>query len=94
MAVSACRSRSRDSWTSSSACCLVSVGSEIENDCSQFRNVTEIYISPEVLNAGVEAMDECKKRKLGSLDTAIAVYLAMRAVETMALMVEADQTRH
>jgi hypothetical protein len=56
--------------------------------------MTEIYISPEVLNAGVEAISECKQRKLGNLDTVVAIYLAMRAVEEMALLAEDDQTRH
>ena len=46
----------------------------------------EAVIFPEMLQAGVEAMAECKSRNLTPYETAIAVYLAMRAVEEIAAM--------
>jgi hypothetical protein len=48
--------------------------------------VNEVVILPEMLEAGVEAADECKKRKLATHDMVIAVYLAMRGIEEIAVM--------
>lgn len=41
---------------------------------------------PEMLEAGLEALEEAKKRNLTPHDTVITVYLAMRALEEIAEM--------
>jgi hypothetical protein len=56
--------------------------------------VNETVILPEMLEAGVEALTECRKRKLGDLDVAIAVYLAMRAIEEIATMRAESRSVH
>ena len=48
--------------------------------------MTEVVILEEMLEAGVEAYDECRKRKLGPADVCVAVFLAMRAVEEIAAL--------
>ena len=52
----------------------------------------EVVMLPEMLEAGMQALDECRGRK--PEDVCIAVFLAMRAIEEIALMREASQTRH
>ena len=41
---------------------------------------------PEMLEAGLEAMEESRARGLGDHDICIAVFLAMRAIEQIAVM--------
>ena len=48
----------------------------------------EVVILPEMLEAGVEALVEARHKELGDLDTAVAVFLAMRAIEAIAVMRE------
>jgi hypothetical protein len=48
--------------------------------------VSEVLVLPEMLSAGVEALGECRKRKLTEADTAVAVYLAMSAIYEMYAM--------
>ena len=47
---------------------------------------TEVLLLPEMQAAGLEAMIEAEKKGLEKCDAVIAVYLAMRAVEMMALI--------
>jgi hypothetical protein len=56
--------------------------------------VTEIVILDEMLQAGMEAYAECKKRKLSNADICVAVYLAMRCLEEMALDRDEQSTVH
>lgn len=56
--------------------------------------MSETVILPEMLEAGIEALRECRKRKLPDLDAAVAVYLAMRALEEIYVMREENETRH
>jgi hypothetical protein len=56
--------------------------------------VKETVILPEMLAAGVEAMAECKARKLTPYETAIAVYLAMRDIEEICYMRRDEETLH
>ena len=56
--------------------------------------MTEVVILEEMLEAGVEAYDECRKRKLGPADVCVAVFLAMRAVEEIAQMRIPEATVH
>ena len=56
--------------------------------------VSEVAILPEMLIAGAEAVHECHERDFSDVDTAIAVYLAMTAVYQMAVIKEANETRH
>lgn len=55
--------------------------------------MSEAVIFPEMLQAGVEAMAECRSRKLTQYETVIAVYLAMKAVEEIAIM-RGEETLH
>lgn len=41
---------------------------------------------PEMLEAGLEALQESKKRKLRDEDVCVAVFLAMRAIEEIYAM--------
>jgi hypothetical protein len=43
--------------------------------------MTEVVFIPEMLEAGMEALAESKKRKLSDEDVCVAVFLAMRAIE-------------
>lgn len=47
-----------------------------------------------MIAAGIEAIAESRERGLEEAETAVAVYLSMRAVEEMFLMREGQQTRH
>lgn len=55
--------------------------------------MSETVIFAEMLQAGVEAMAECKSRKLTQYETVIAVFLAMRAVEEIVSM-RGEETLH
>lgn len=48
--------------------------------------MNETVILPEMLQAGLEALAECKKRKFNARDTVIDVYLAMEAIREIAAM--------
>ena len=63
-------------------------------DAVEAEEVSEVWILPEMLAAGVEALAESKKKRLDKGNTAIAVYLAMRAVEEIARMKQAEETVH
>lgn len=56
--------------------------------------MSETVIFPEMIAAGIEAISESRDRGFEDAETAVAVYLAMRAVEEMFLMREGQQTRH
>lgn len=56
--------------------------------------MSETVILPEMLQAGMEALAECRRRGLDDEDVAVAVYLAMSAVYQMAALSESSQTRH
>lgn len=43
---------------------------------------------PEMLNAGIEALEESRQRHLDDTNTCVAVFLAMRAIEEIAVMKE------
>ena len=43
--------------------------------------MVEVVMLPEMLEAGLEALAESKKRKLKNEDICVAVFLAMRAIE-------------
>jgi ABC-type arginine transport system permease subunit len=43
--------------------------------------LVEVVMLPEMLEAGMEALAESKKRKLTDEDVCVAVFLAMRAIE-------------
>lgn len=46
----------------------------------------ELAIFPEMLAAGVEALDECRRRELSDADIAVAVYLAMESIRAVRAM--------
>jgi hypothetical protein len=48
--------------------------------------VSEILILPEMVEAGIEQVAECRKMKLDDEDTAIKVYLAMQGVFAILVM--------
>ena len=48
--------------------------------------MAEVVLLPEMLEAGLEAMADGKKRKDDDKDICIAVFLAMRAIEEMYVM--------
>ena len=52
----------------------------------------EVQIIPEMLEAGVQALEE--GRGYRPADLVIAIYLAMRGIEEIAVMREASLTRH
>lgn len=54
----------------------------------------EVAILPEMLEAGLEALAESKKRKRHPSNVVVAVYLAMRAVEAMYAMQQEKGTVH
>ena len=43
--------------------------------------MNEVVIIPEMVESGVEVMEECAQNDKTPHDTVIAVYLAMRAIE-------------
>lgn len=45
----------------------------------------EVLLLPEMLAAGVEALDEANRRELDPANVCVAVYLAMRVVEQLAM---------
>jgi len=48
--------------------------------------LTEVVMLPEMLEAGLEALAESKKRRLADEDVCVAVFLAMRAIEEIYAM--------
>ena len=48
--------------------------------------MSQLVIFPEMLEAGVEALTECRYKSIGSEDTVISVYLAMEAIKQIAIM--------
>ena len=52
----------------------------------------EVMILPEMLEAGVQALEEGKGYTPDQL--VVAIYLAMRGIEEIAVMHEASGTRH
>lgn len=48
--------------------------------------MSETVLLPEMLEAGVEALVESRIRNLSDLNTCVAVFLAMRAIEQIAVM--------
>lgn len=48
----------------------------------------EVIVLPEMIAAGMKAMDEAHHRDLSAEDVVIGVYLAMRAIEAMVVMQE------
>ena len=55
-------------------------------DAVEAEEVSEVVLYPEMLEAGVEALVESRRRKLDDGNTAIAVWLAMKAIEEIAAM--------
>lgn len=45
--------------------------------------MSEIYIPAEMVQAGVEALEEAQRKKFSKFEIALVVYLSMRAVEEM-----------
>ena len=56
--------------------------------------MSEVVILDEMLQAGIEAYLECRKRKMQSAETCVAIYLAMRCLEEMAAMDDEKQSVH
>ena len=56
--------------------------------------MNEVVILPEMLEAGVEAVLECRKLKQPDHDLVIAVYLAMRGIEEIAVMRADNKSVH
>lgn len=54
----------------------------------------EVILFPEMLAAGVEALSESKKRELDDANICVAIYLAMRAAEEIALAQGEEGTIH
>lgn len=50
--------------------------------------MSEVFILPEMLAAGVEALQECRIADRGDEETAVTVYLAMEAIREIAIMRE------
>lgn len=46
----------------------------------------EVHFFPEMLQAGVEALEECRRRELSDEDIAVAVYLAMEGIRAVRAM--------
>lgn len=44
----------------------------------------EVILLPEMLEAGVEALEESERRQLDAENICVAIFLAMRAIEMMA----------
>lgn len=56
--------------------------------------MSEVLLLPEMLQAGVEALTESRERGLGDDDLCVAVFLAMRAIEEIAVMRQASRSVH
>ena len=54
----------------------------------------EVAILPEMLEAGMLVLKECRKEGKTDYDTAIAVYLAMRAIEAVITLRRDGETLH
>ena len=54
--------------------------------------IREVIMLPEMLQAGIEALEESQGQSAEA--KCIAVFLAMRAIEEIAFMREASETRH
>lgn len=54
----------------------------------------EVVLFPEMLQAGLEALEESRERHLPDNDIVIAIYLAMRGIEEIAVMREASGAVH
>ena len=50
--------------------------------------MSEVVMFPEMLEAGMEALEEARNRELDDFNTCVAIFLAMRAIEQIALMRE------
>jgi hypothetical protein len=56
--------------------------------------MNEVCVFPEMLEAGIETLIECRRRGMPDDETAVAVYLAMEAVSRMRMMRDATGTVH
>lgn len=56
--------------------------------------MSETVILPEMIDAGVETLVECRKADATDTNTALMVYLSMQAIYEIALMRGTNQTRH
>jgi hypothetical protein len=56
--------------------------------------IREVVLLPEMLQAGVEAFEESKLKGSSAEDLCTAIFLSMRAIEEIAFMREASETRH
>lgn len=54
----------------------------------------ELAISPAMLAAGAEAVEDCRKRSLGDTEIALAVYLAMEAIREITTLRDEYETVH
>lgn len=54
----------------------------------------ELTIFPEMLVAGMEAVAECREKKLNDEDTATVVYLAMHGILEIRMMRGNDEVLH
>ena len=54
--------------------------------------IREVVLLPEMLEAGIEALEEWKSDSPEKL--VVHIYLAMRGIEEVAFMREANETRH
>lgn len=48
--------------------------------------MSEVFIFPEMLEAGVEALLECRNRDLPEDEMVVAIYLAMEAIREIRVM--------
>lgn len=56
--------------------------------------IREVVMLPEMLEAGMETLEECRLKGASSEDVCIAVFLAMRAIEEIAEMRRANESVH
>jgi hypothetical protein len=56
--------------------------------------IREVVMLPEMLQAGVEALEESRDKGASAEDICVAIFLSMRAIEEIAVMHEASSTRH
>lgn len=56
--------------------------------------MSELTIFPEMLQAGMEAIAECREQKLDDQDTAVSVYLAMQGIYEIRMMRGNDEVLH
>lgn len=54
----------------------------------------EVVLLPEMLQAGLETLEECRERHVTDHDLIVAIYLAMRGIEEIAVMREASGAVH